>query len=120
MAGGGRATKLGHALTKGLGIKVAYRDPLGPAADPVTRGESTFSVGTVDTYSYTEPEPTSIEWIREITPTGQQVTNYLISLFPFLNWIGRYNVQWLIGDLVAGKWAIATPNFTLFLSRIPS
>ncbi|KAJ5911814.1 Sulfate permease 2 [Penicillium subrubescens] len=102
MAGGERATKLGHALAKGLGIKVAYRDPLGPATDPVTRGESTFSVGTVDTYSYTEPEPTSIEWIREITPTGQQVLNYLISLFPFLRWISRYNVQWLIGDLVAG------------------
>lgn len=114
MAGGERATKLGHALAKGLGIKVAYRDPLGPAADPVTRGESTFSVGTVDTYSYTEPEPTSIEWIREITPSGQQVLNYLISLFPFLNWISRYNVQWLIGDLVAGKSATATPKFTLF------
>lgn len=120
MAGGESATKLGHALAKGLGIKVAYRDPLGPTADPVTRGESTFSVGTVDTYSYTEPEPTSIEWIREITPTGQQVLDYIIGLFPFLKWISRYNVQWLIGDLVAGKSATAAPKFTLSLSRIPS
>ena len=100
--GSDKATKFGHTLAKGLGIKVAYRDPLGANADPVTRGESAFSVGTVDTYSYNEPEPTSIEWIREITPSGSQFANYLINLFPFLNWIGRYNVQWLIGDLVAG------------------
>ncbi|KAJ5086047.1 hypothetical protein N7532_010818 [Penicillium argentinense] len=98
---GERASKVGNALAKGLGIKVAYRDPMG-ANDPVTRGESTFSVGTVDTYSYNEPEPTSVEWIREITPSFKQFVNYLISLFPFLNWIGRYNLQWLIGDLVAG------------------
>lgn len=95
-------SKFGSALAKGLGIKVAYRDPLGATADPVTRGESAFSVGTVDTYSYNEPEPTSIEWIREITPSPRQFVDYLISLFPFLNWIGRYNLQWFMGDLVAG------------------
>lgn len=100
--GGGTASKFGTALAKGMGIKVAYRDPLGPTTDPVTRGESTFSVGTVDTCSYSEPEPTSIEWIREITPSPRQLLDYLISLFPFLNWIGRYNLQWLMGDLVAG------------------
>ncbi|KAJ5106294.1 hypothetical protein N7456_002969 [Penicillium angulare] len=98
---GDKSTKVGHALAKGLGIKVAYRDPLG-ASDPVTRGESAFSVGTVDTYSYNEPEPSSIDWVREVTPTGAQFVNYLISLFPFLNWIGRYNLQWFVGDLVAG------------------
>lgn len=102
---GEKATKVGHTLAKGLGIKVAYRDPLGSTSgsDPVTRGESTFSVGTVDTYSYNEPEPSSIDWICEITPSGRQLANYLISLFPFLNWIGRYNVTWLLGDLVAGR-----------------
>ncbi|KAJ5179524.1 hypothetical protein N7492_002734 [Penicillium capsulatum] len=100
--GSDKTTKVGNAVAKGLGIKVAYRDPLGANADPVTRGESAFSTGTVDTYSYNEPEPTSIEWIREITPSGSQLAHYLINLFPFLNWIGRYNVQWLIGDLVAG------------------
>lgn len=103
MSDEGSANKLGRLLAKGLGIKVAYRDPLGASADPVTRGESTFSVGTVDTYSYNEPEPTTLEWLHEITPTGQQVLHYIISLFPFLQWIGRYNVQWLLGDLVAGK-----------------
>ena len=99
---GERASKIGHVLAKGLGIKVAYRDPLGASADPVTRGESTFSVGTAETYSYNEPEPTSIDWIREVTPSSHQAINYLIRLFPFLQWIGRYNLQWFIGDLVAG------------------
>lgn len=95
-------SKFGTAVAKGLGIKVAYRDPLGATTDPVTRGESAFSVGTVDTYSYNEPEPTSVEWIRQITPSPRGFVNYLIHLFPFLNWIGRYNLQWLMGDLVAG------------------
>lgn len=96
------SSKVGSALAKGLGIKVAYRDPLGATSDPVTRGESAFSVGTVDTYSYNEPEPTSIEWIREVTPSFREFTQYLINLFPFLRWIGRYNMQWFMGDLVAG------------------
>lgn len=98
---GERVKKAGSSLAKGLGIKVPYRDPMG-SNDPVTRGESAFSVGTLDTYSYNEPEPTSIEWIREVTPSCHQLVNYLISLFPFLNWIGRYNMQWFMGDLVAG------------------
>ncbi|KAJ5719081.1 hypothetical protein N7493_007536 [Penicillium malachiteum] len=100
---GEQSSKIGRTLAKGLGIKVAYRDPLSAnSGDPVTRGESTFSVGTVDTYSYNEPEPSSIEYLREITPSGRQFVDYLIGLFPFLNWIGRYNLQWFIGDLVAG------------------
>ncbi|KAA8643500.1 hypothetical protein EYZ11_006609 [Aspergillus tanneri] len=95
-------TKVGHGVAKALGIKIAYRDPLGANADPVTRGESTFSVGTVDTYSYLEPEPTSFEWVTELWPTWGQVGSYIYRLFPFLSWITRYNWQWFIGDLVAG------------------
>ncbi|KAJ5964125.1 sulfate anion transporter [Penicillium vulpinum] len=95
-------SNLGHSLAKVLGIKLAYRDPLGATAEPVTRGESTFSMGTVDTYSYNEPEPTSVDWIREVTPSGAQIGRYLINLFPFITWIGNYNLQWLYGDLVAG------------------
>jgi sodium-independent sulfate anion transporter 11 len=96
-------TKVGHGLAKGLGIKLPYRDPLGAQADPVTRGESMFSVGTIDTYSYVEPEPTSAEWLKEVTPSRREIAQYFIRLFPFLSWITRYNTQWLIGDLVAGK-----------------
>lgn len=95
-------TKVGHGLAKGLGIQVAYRDPLNADQDAVTRGESTFSVGTMETYSYLEPEPTSYEWIKEHTPSLRALGLYVYSLFPFLSWITRYNWQWLIGDLVAG------------------
>lgn len=97
---GPKATKVGHILARGLGIKLQYRDPLGTNADPVTRGESTFSTATADTY--VEPEPTSADWVREQLPTWHQVWLYFYHLFPFLQWIGRYNLQWFIGDLVAG------------------
>ncbi|GAB1204100.1 hypothetical protein APSETT445_002749 [Aspergillus pseudonomiae] len=96
-------TKVGHGVAKALGIKLPYRDPLGAGADPVTRGESMFSVGTIDTYSYLEPEPTSAEWLKEICPSWAQVGSYFYRLFPFLSWITRYNLQWLLGDMIAGK-----------------
>lgn len=28
--------------------------------------------------------------------------NYIIALFPFLEWLPRYNGIWFIGDLIAG------------------
>ncbi|KAF2099323.1 sulfate permease [Rhizodiscina lignyota] len=88
-------TKVGHALAKVLGIKL---DQAGP--DPVTRGESVFSVSSADTY--VEEEPTAVEWIEEIVPTRADVFNYFRNLLPFTKWITRYNSQWLIGDLIAG------------------
>ncbi|KAL4915359.1 sulfate transporter family-domain-containing protein [Aspergillus aurantiobrunneus] len=93
-------TKVGHTLAKGLGIKLAYRDPLGSNQEHLTRGGSTLSARTAE--AYFEPEPTSVEWIKEHVPTGQQVLQYFIDILPFLRWIDRYNLQWLIGDLVAG------------------
>jgi sodium-independent sulfate anion transporter 11 len=97
---GETATKIGHILAKGLGIKLGYRDPLGSSADPITRGESTFSSGTAETYI--EPEPTTAEFIEDLIPTSREIGLYFYNLFPFLKWITRYNVQWFIGDLVAG------------------
>lgn len=96
------ASKIGHGLAKVLGIKTHYRDPLG--ADPVTRGESTFSTATAGTAdTYIEEEPTSADWLLELVPSGKQLNTYFWSLFPFLNWIMSYNLQWFAGDLVAGK-----------------
>ncbi|KAK4498776.1 hypothetical protein PRZ48_009286 [Zasmidium cellare] len=92
------STKVGHGLAKALGIKLNYRDETGAAK--LTRGESVFSVDSAD--SYVEDEPSAIEWVKEQVPSVRQVGNYVHNLFPFTKWIMRYNVQWLIGDLVAG------------------
>lgn len=91
------ATKLGHNLAKVLGIKLQYRNPTG---EDVTRGESVYSVSSADTYI--EQEPTTLEWIQEVIPTGRTLLLWAYHLFPFTHWISRYNVQWLYGDLVAG------------------
>jgi sodium-independent sulfate anion transporter 11 len=92
-------SKIGYGLAKILGIDLHYRNETG--SDKVTRGESAFSVESADTY--VEQEPTAIEWLHEVIPTGQDILHYLVGLFPFLQWITRYNVQWLLGDVVAGS-----------------
>jgi solute carrier family 26 (sodium-independent sulfate anion transporter), member 11 len=90
-------TKIGHTLAKVLGIKLNYRNPLG---ETVTRGESAYSIDTADTY--VEEEPTTLEWLYSVMPTGRTAVTYVRNLFPFTKWILRYNSQWLMGDLIAG------------------
>ncbi|KAH7035175.1 sulfate permease 2 [Microdochium trichocladiopsis] len=91
-----RRREIGHALAKALGIQLEE-----PEYDnPVTRGESVFSNHTAD--GFVEQQPSSAEWLDELIPTARDVAEYLKSLFPFLSWIGFYNLQWLLGDLVAG------------------
>ncbi|KAI9698169.1 MAG: Sulfate permease 2 [Candelina mexicana] len=91
-------SKIGQTLAKLLGIKLQYRNELGK--DDVTRGESMYSVSSADTF--VEREPTAVEWLRNIIPSGHGLLLYVYHLFPFTHWITRYNVQWLYGDLVAG------------------
>ncbi|KAL9047391.1 MAG: hypothetical protein Q9214_000026 [Letrouitia sp. 1 TL-2023] len=90
--------RIGHGLARVLGIKLHYRNPQG--LDPVTRGESVYSVSSAD--SFVEREPTSWEWVQEHTPTGRDALRWAYNKFPFVHWIGRYNTQWLYGDLIAG------------------
>ena len=90
-------SSFGQTVAKCLGIKLDYRNPTN---EKLTRGESTFSVGSAD--SYIEDEPHTGEWIRSIVPSGRDVGQYFYDLFPFLKWITRYNLQWLAGDMVAG------------------
>lgn len=92
------ATKVGHGLATALGIKLNYRNELD---EDIARGESVFSIQTAD--SYVEQEPTAAEWVVDTLPSGADLLSYTRSLFPFLSWIGFYNLQWLIGDLVAGE-----------------
>lgn len=97
MSGSSSRDRLSRAVASALGIKIVYRD------DPVTRGESMFSVGTAETISYLEPEPRTADWLAEHVPSPRAVGLYVYNLFPFLRWISRYNLQWFTGDLVAGK-----------------
>lgn len=92
-------SKIGHTLAKGLGIKLNYRNPQG--TDAISRGESLYSVSSAD--SFLEEEPTTWEWIQSVTPSGPGMLRWAYNLFPFTHWIGHYNLQWLYGDLVAGK-----------------
>ncbi|KAK9364773.1 sulfate transporter family-domain-containing protein [Lipomyces kononenkoae] len=93
-----KATKVGHILAKVLRIKLD--DGSNPLDDPVTRGESMYSVFTAE--PYVELEPTATEWVHSIFPSRHEIIQYVDSLLPFTHWIGKYNLQWLIGDLVAG------------------
>lgn len=49
-----------------------------------------------------EADPTVLNWLKDVCPSRSQSLHYLIQLFPFLNWIKYYNLQWLVGDLIAG------------------
>ena len=95
--------KTGHFLAKILGIKLNN----GLSSDDVTRGESFVSIETAD--SFIEKEPTSGEWVRGHLPSGHDLLVYMRPLFPFTYWIGRYNLQWLLGDMVAGN---SPPSFS--------
>ena len=92
------STKIGHGLARFLGIRLNENQA---KEDALTRGESTYSVDT-GSDSYIEGEPRSIDWVNENIPTGNDALQYLRNLFPFTKWVTRYNLQWFIGDLVAG------------------
>ncbi|CAG8975959.1 hypothetical protein HYALB_00007090 [Hymenoscyphus albidus] len=90
-------SRAGNLIAKVLCIKTDYRDE---PTDGITRGESVLSDSTIQTFI--EEDPTSIDWIRDVLPGRDTAKRYVKELFPFLNWITRYNSQWFIGDLVAG------------------
>ena len=89
-------TQIGHGLAKALGIELET-----PEEEAITRGESVFSVETADTFF--EQGPTTAEWLTSGVPSTDDIVEYVKSLFPFISWLPYYNVQWLVGDLVAGK-----------------
>lgn len=95
------ATKTGHFLAKILGIDLHDFHKL--STDEVTRGESVLSMDSGDTF--VEEPPTTAEYIKTVLPSGRDLLSYTKSLFPFLNWIGHYNLSWLVGDAVAGEYA---------------
>ncbi|KAL2270886.1 hypothetical protein VTJ83DRAFT_257 [Remersonia thermophila] len=91
------ASTVGHVAAKALGIKLQPNDPFQHVEQP---GASTFS--SKSGHTFVEEPPKITEYLQELKPSRGQVYDYVLSLFPFLSWIGHYNLQWLIGDLVAG------------------
>jgi hypothetical protein len=52
--------------------------------------------------SFIDEEPTVVEYFKSIRPTRHDAFVYLTDTFPFLKWIWNYNMQWFLGDLIAG------------------
>ncbi|ANB14441.1 Sul1p [Sugiyamaella lignohabitans] len=52
---------------------------------------------------YDEPPVSIKDFGREVfADTPKKIKEYLLSLFPIIRWIYRYNFVWLYGDLIAG------------------
>ncbi|PWY89202.1 sulfate permease [Aspergillus heteromorphus CBS 117.55] len=79
------SASVGRTVAKAVGIDLSHRDPVRPKHD-----------------GYVETEPTAGEWLRGLVPSWLQVGHYFYSIFPFLQWIMNYNMQWFMGDLIAG------------------
>ena len=74
--------------------------------DPIVDDPAFYDDG-----SYVEEEPSVKEALFALFPTVPGILRYLHELFPFLGWILHYNLQWLIGDFVAGEcWLPLTPS----------
>ena len=54
--------------------------------------------------TYIEEDPSVADWFRECLPTSQDAAEYVRELFPSARWIRRYNLHWLAGDAIAGKY----------------
>jgi hypothetical protein len=85
-------------LAKVLGINLQKPEP---TQAELNNGDHVYPIQTLE--QYLEKEPRTTEFLLEYVPTGGSILRYFWSLFPFLHWIDRYNMQWLIGDLVAGE-----------------
>ena len=53
-------------------------------------------------HTYLEEDPTVAEWARDCVPSRADVADYVRTLFPSASWIRRYNLHWMIGDVIAG------------------
>lgn len=53
--------------------------------------------------TYHEEDPSVAEWFQGLVPSSEGVAEYVRDLFPSAQWVRRYNVHWLMGDVIAGK-----------------
>lgn len=88
-----KTSKLGYGIAKALQIDLqASRSP------HPKDGNRTLDIRD----TYVEEDPTVEEWMREHKPTAKGTWNFVLGLFPFINWMGRYNRIWFVGDVIAG------------------
>lgn len=52
--------------------------------------------------TYHEEDASVAEWFRGLVPSSAGVAEYVSELFPSAQWVRRYNVHWLLGDVIAG------------------
>lgn len=86
------------------------RDKLARAVglDKEVRDDDLPSISNADIFI--EREPTVHDFFVELVPSLRDVGLYIYNLFPFIHWIGKYNVHWFAGDLVAGSSPCAAPR----------
>src|ERR1700760_3674195 len=71
--------------------------------DKAARQTQDSYFATLDTNSgYLEPEPTVLGFLKKRKPTKQGVLQYIVDTFPCSKWVCNYNLQWLMGDIIAG------------------
>ncbi|KAF8476927.1 putative sulfate permease 2 [Kalaharituber pfeilii] len=87
------SSKLGHGLAKVLRIEHP------PAS---LKGANVPPLDAIIDGTYIEEDPTVAEWLLARKPTLEGAWKFFLSLFPFLSWMGKYNMQWFLGDLIAG------------------
>ena len=52
--------------------------------------------------TFLEEDPSVADWFRDLVPSSTGVANYARDIFPSAQWVRRYNLHWLMGDVVAG------------------
>lgn len=81
------------------GIRCGISKCLGLRPQPDARHENADELDIEPLY---DPDPTVLDWMKDLCPSKSNLWLYLVGLFPFLKWVRHYNRQWFLGDVIAG------------------
>jgi hypothetical protein len=78
------------------------------------RAQNTW-FGTQNLDGFMEQEPTVLEYIKSIIPKKHGILQYVEDTFPCSKWLFNYNLQWFLGDVIAGVTvgAVVIPQVSL-------
>ncbi|OTA55460.1 sulfate permease [Hypoxylon sp. EC38] len=91
------ASKILHALARGLGIDIDAHKRTVP--DNLVQ-QSAELISPFE--PFVEEPPTVKGWLLNQRMSRRGIVSYFISLFPFVNWIRRYKPRWLFADAIGG------------------